>query len=386
MKQVDVVVIGLGIMGAAVSWRLAQAGVRVLAVEAGRPFHEAGSSHGASRIFRRAYWEGGAYSPLLDLAHRGWTELQECTGTPLLFPNGGLYIGPTSADMVAGSLRTAVAAGIPHACWDTVQLQQQAPQFAVADGMHALYEPGAYVIAAQQARQQMLEEASVRGALMRYSDSVVHLRSQGDSVAVTLASGGEVHAASAVVTAGPWQAKKLLPELAPWLKPCRIPVYWFQPKPRYEKDFDMASFPLFLYECGDGALLYGIPAGMPGEKGVKIGLHNRQLVPSDPDASDTNSVPPDFQADITRRVSTVLPGLADTPERAKWCWYTMTPDESFILGASLQHPHVFHASACSGHGFKFAPAIGEVMAAMALGKHSPVDIACYAEQRFMQHG
>lgn len=386
MKQVDVVVIGLGIMGAAVSWRLAKAGARVLAVEAGMPFHEAGSSHGASRIFRRAYWEGGAYSPLLDLAHRGWTELQECTGSPLLFPSGGLYIGPTSADMVAGSVRTAVAAGVPHAFWDAGQLQRRVPQFAIAEGMHALHEPGAYVIAAKQALQQMLEEASARGALTRYSDSVMRLQSEGDGVAVTLASGGEVHAASAVVTAGPWQAKKLLPELAAWLKPCRIPVYWFQPKQGHEENFHVASFPLFLYECGDGALLYGIPAGMPGETGVKIGLHNRQLEPSDPDTPGSGSVPPDFHADIARRVTAVLPGLAAIPERAKWCWYTMTPDESFILGASLQKPHVFHASACSGHGFKFAPAIGEVMAAMALAKPLPVDVSCYAERRFIQRG
>lgn len=148
----------------------------------------------------------------------------------------------------------------------------------------------------------------------------------------------------------------------------------------------MSRFPLFLYECDDGALLYGIPAGMPGETGVKIGLHNRQLNPSDPDAPRPYSVPPDLQADIARRIAAVFPGLTATPESAKWCCYTMTPDESFILGASLQHPHVFHASVCSGHGFKFAPAIGKVMAAMALGNPLPVDISRYAAQRFTHTG
>jgi sarcosine oxidase len=145
--------------------------------------------------------------------------------------------------------------------------------------------------------------------------------------------------------------------------------------------FDAEAFPVFLYECEDGSLLYGVPSGVSTERGVKIGFHNRQQLPSSPD----ESVPPVDRAlkeQISERVGEILPMLRHDPIRAKWCFYTMSTDESFVMGKSERHVNVFYASVCSGHGFKFAPAIGEAMSCLAKGEKPPVDISQFSLQRF----
>jgi sarcosine oxidase len=383
MKRIDVVVIGLGIMGSAAAWQLSRSGAAVLGIEAGSPTHDMGSSHGASRIFRRAYWEGSGYLPLLNLAHEGWMVLQAATERQLIFPGGGVFIGPGSRDVVAGSLRTAIEGGIPHAHWNAAEIRQHVPQFVLPDQMHAIYEPGAYAIAAEQARLQMLDESVRGGARLWHGERVRRLESTGKDVCIQLDSGTRVRASAAIVTAGPWMARQLLPELSPWLKPSRIPVYWFHPRPGQENSFRHGQFPLFLYHADDDALLYGIPSGVAGEEPVKIGFHNRQKTPADPDALSTAPVPQALQDEIGSRVAAVLPGLQPVPCRSKWCWYTMSPDESFLLAESERHSRVFFASACSGHGFKFAPAIGRILAAMALQQPLPLNIDSYSPRRLV---
>lgn len=385
MKSVDVIVIGAGIMGAAAAWQIARSGARVLVIEAGSPAHDSGSSHGASRIFRRAYWEGSNYLPLLTLADQGWTELQDTSNKKMLFRTGGVFVGPAGGEVLAGSLGTAKAGQIGHAHWSAAEMHQHFPQFALPDQMHVLHEPGAYVIAAEQARLQMLELAVRHGAILWHGERVLQLSAGGAGAGVATTSGMQVSAQAVVVTAGPWMAKQLLPELAPWLVPCRIPVYWFAPHPGQEAAFQHERFPLFLYQFDDGALLYGIPAGMPGEAGVKIGFHNRQQLPADPDSPPPGPVPAAWLDDIGQRVSSIFPGLASAPCGSKWCWYTMSTDESFLLGQSERHSAVYFASACSGHGFKFAPAIGQALAAMAQGKPPPANIDAYSPRRLKQH-
>jgi sarcosine oxidase len=227
----------------------------------------------------------------------------------------------------------------------------------------------------------MLDLAVRNGAILWHGERVMQLDAGAPGPGITTASGMRVSAQAVVVTAGPWIARQLLPELAPWLSPCRIPIYWFAPRRGQEAAFRHQRFPLFLYQFDDGALLYGIPAGMPGEAGVKIGFHNRQHVPADPDAPPPGPVPAAYLDQIGQRVSSLFPGLAPTPVNSKWCWYTMSADESFLLGQSERHPAVYFASACSGHGFKFAPAIGQTLAAIAQGQRPPVDIDDYSPRR-----
>jgi len=380
VKHYDVVVIGLGIMGAAAAWRASLLGAKVIAMEKGGPTHRGGSSHGATRIFRQAYWEGQSYLRLLSLADKGWRELQSASETQLIVPTGGLFIGSRSTGIVAGSLRTAVHGQIEHEHLTAADIRERFPQFYVDDDMEAVYEPGAYAVLAEEARLQMLNEAVARGAELSYGEEVVSITSNAGWPSVTTRSGRSIGANSVLVCAGAANAMLLL-ELASVLLPKRVAIYWFEPRLGRAEEFGPRAFPVFLYEAKDGALLYGIAAGMSAESGVKIGFHNRQHVTY----ASSEEPAPDikwYARVIENYVTEIFPDLVPSTVDGKWCIYTMTPDESFVVDRSANHPNVFYASACSGHGFKFAPAIGQVLAEQSMGLRSSVDLAAFAFDRF----
>jgi sarcosine oxidase len=380
MNQYDVVVIGLGIMGAAATWRTSQLGAKVLAIEQGGPTHRGGSSHGATRIFRQAYWEGQSYLGLLSLADMGWRELQRASETPLIVQTGGLFIGPRSTGIVAGSLNTAVHGQIEHEHLSAAGVRERFPQFRVDDDMEAVYEPGAYAVLAEEARLQMLNEAVSRGAQISYGEEIEVISSNAGRPAVTTRSGRSIAASSVLVCTGAANAM-LLPELTPVLQPKRVPIYWFEPHLGCGEKFGPRALPVFLYEAKDGALLYGVAAGMSAESGVKIGFHNRQHVPCAPGKEPAPAMK-SYAREIEGYVAEIFPDLVPSSVNGKWCIYTLTPDESFILDRSSNHPNVFHANVCSGHGFKFAPAIGQVLAEQALGLRPSVDLGAFAFDRF----
>lgn len=380
MKHYDVVVIGLGIMGAAATWRTSLLGANVLAIEKGGPTHRGGSSHGATRIFRQAYWEGQSYLGLLSLADKGWRELQSASETQLVVQTGGLFVGPRSTGIVAGSLRTAVHGKIEHEHLTAAGVRERFPQFSVDDDMEAVYEPGAYAVLAEEARLQMLNEAVSRGAQLTYGEEVESIVSNGGRPTVTTRSGLSIVAGSVLVCAGAANFM-LLPELASILQPKRVPIYWFEPRIGCGEKFSPGTLPVFLYEARDGALLYGIAAGMSAEAGVKIGFHNRQHVAYAPGVEPAPAMA-GHARELESYVSEIFPDLGPSPVNGKWCIYTMTPDEAFVLDRSFNHPNVFHANACSGHGFKFAPAIGQVLAERGMGLRSSVDLGAFALDRF----
>ena len=380
MKQYDVVVIGLGIMGAAATWRASLLGANVLAIEKGGPTYRGGSSHGATRIFRQAYWEGQSYLDLLSLADKGWRELQSASETRLIVQTGGVFIGPRSTGIVAGSLSTAVHGQIEHEHLTADDVRERFPQFHVDDDMEAVYEPGAYAVLAEEARLQMLNEAVSRGARLSYGEEVEVIASDAGPPTVATRSGRSIVASSVLVCAGAANFR-LLPELASVLQPNRVPIYWFEPRLCCVDKFNPSAFPVFLYEAKDGALLYGIAAGVSAESGVKIGFHNRQHVTY---ASSEEPAPAmkSYAHEIERYVAKVFPDLVPSTIDGKWCIYTMTPDESFVFDRSSNHPNVFHASACSGHGFKFAPAIGQVLAEQGMGLRPSVNLGAFSFDRF----
>ncbi len=382
MKNVyDIIVIGLGIMGSAALWRVAPLCSRVLGIDAAGPTHSYGSSQGNSRIFRRAYWEGKKCLPLLNHADRLWNELEHVTHQRLLMRTGGIFIGPESSRVVAGSIETARKGNIEHKVWTSSTISKTFPAFNVPDGMHALYEPGAYALSARDARLSMLNEAVRSGAIMEFGDTVVSLENHTAGVRVATRSGRIHFARAALVTAGPWITTRLMPELSDFLEPRQVPVYWFTPKIDSGILFSMEHFPVFLYECVDGGLLYGVPSIVSNEPGVKIGFHNRQQTPIAPDWNNT-PVKKRYLSAIAATVESIFPELEHSPTKAKNCLYTMSKDESFLIGKSKNLHSVYFASACSGHGFKFAPAIGDALAKLATGQQPNIPLSVFSAGRF----
>lgn len=380
MKNCDVLIIGGGIMGAATAWQAALRSRSVVCLEAGRPTHSRGSSHGASRIFRQAYWEGEKYLPLLRLADEGWRHLQESCGESLLSLSGGIFIGCDDNPVVKGSLKTARLEKVPHQLLNAEDLRSRFPQFQVGGHMCGIHESGAYAISADASRLQMLNEAVRLGASLCFGETAVQIQTSGNRLRVSTNRNNVWDASAVVVCAGPWMPG-LLPELAPYLRPVRMPIYWFIPRPGQGEPFAADRFPVFLYELDGGGVLYGLPDEAGGQPALKIGFHNRQQLAADPD-SNPPAVDERRIQEIGGAVCAVLPGLYPLPVAARWCFYTMSSDESFLIGRSASHQNLWYVSACSGHGFKFAPGIGRVVSELAVGAPPSASLDPFGSDRF----
>lgn len=375
----DVVVIGLGIMGASALFHLSRRNVRVLGIEARGPLHTVGSSHGRTRIFRRAYWEGEHYSPLLDRSYAGWMELDDAADDTIAMKTGGLFVGSADSKVVQGSHTTAMRSGLDHEYLDAREISSRFPAFHVQDDAVAVYEPDALMLFAEAARLSFLTRAIENGAEVVYGETVRSLKTESDSAMTVFGDDWQVSCGEVVLAAGGWTSGFLPDEIAPLVTPMRIPVYELDVAESSARDFLPDRFPVFLYEDAAGALVYGLPKWRAVDGGVRIGFHNRQLSPLEID--DGRVAPSDAEMrELWQTASAVLPGLRCSGRKSS-CVYTMSRDESFLIGRSQMLDRVSYVSACSGHGFKFAPGIGEVLAQLAIDGRSDLDISAFRPER-----
>ncbi|MCZ7462331.1 N-methyl-L-tryptophan oxidase [Streptomyces sp. WMMC940] len=374
----DVVVVGLGISGSATVSALAARGASVLAVDTHGPTHRYGSSHGESRIFRRTYWEGTSYLPLLNRADRMWSELERAHGDVLTVRTGGLFMGDSTEGLVELSRHTAQDGCIPHEIWDAAEANARFDWLNLGPDISVLYEPGAYTLLADRARLALLDAAVRAGAVVRFGERALAVSSTAEGASVHLGSGETVSCGAIALSAGPWSNDFLADELPGILHPHRVPVYWFRTR------FPGANegMPAFVYESASGGVVYGCPEWGRGGREVKIGFHNRQQTPGDPSDPTPHRVGSTQQAEIVEAVSRFLTEIDPEPVRSAMCFYTMTPDGSFVIDRARSAPRLVYSAACSGHGFKFAPAIGECLALLALGEKPDLDLTAFARARF----
>lgn len=377
----DVVVIGLGIMGASALYHLSRRGVRVLGVEAHGPLHALGSSHGQSRIFRRAYWEGEQYVPLLERSYAGWLELDDATHNTIAVKTGGLFVGSPESKLVQGSRATAVRCGINHEYLDAEEISRRFPAFHVQDDAVGVYEPDALMLFADQARLTYLSQAAAAGAHIAYGQTVSSLQPGSGGALTVHGDDWQVSCGAVVLSTGGWIGGFLPGEIGPLITPMRIPVYEFDVTESSERDHYADRFPAFLYENAGGALVYGLPKWQVVDGGLKVGFHNRQLSPVD--VGGIRRPPTNAERlELWQAINTLLPGVRSSG-RGISCVYTMSRDESFLIGRSRELDGVVYASACSGHGFKFAPGIGEALAELALDGRSAVDVSAFRPERMV---
>jgi sarcosine oxidase len=352
----DVIVIGLGGMGSAAAAHLAARGQQVLGLEQFTPAHDRGSSHGDSRVIRQAYYEDPAYVPLLRRSYELFEDL-ESTSPGVLTLTGGLMMGSPDSRTVAGSLASARAWNLPHELLDTAELRRRFPAFAVDDGTVALFEDRAGFVRPEQTVLEHLRRAAASGAELRFGQRVLDWTADdgGEGVTVRTAA-GEHRATSLVVCAGAW-APRLLPDLAPHLTVERQLLFYFAPDGPVRPFRDQ---PIFVWEQNTGLQLYGIPAHGRDEDGVKVGFF-RNGRPTDPDRLE-RTVHPDEIGQMRDTLARWIPPLAGTHLRSVACMYTTTPDQHFVISLHHDHPQVAVAAGFSGHGFKFVPLVGEVLA------------------------
>jgi sarcosine oxidase len=369
----DVAVIGAGTMGSFALWRLAKRGVRAIGFERFEPGHDRGSGHGESRIIRTAYFEGSTYVPLVRSAFALWRELEREADTTLLTMTGGLMIGRPESNLIEGTLKSAREHGLDHAVLEAEQLKKIYPQHVPRAGEVAVFEEAAGVLRPEVAIRTAAQRAEELGATLLRNTAVEALDEAESGVEVR--AGGQSYCARrAIVAVGSWLGK-VLPELGLPLEVERQVMAWF---PTEEPElFGPDRFPIVIRQQ-DGVDWYAIPS-LDG-KTVKAAVHHHgQIV--NPDGVD-REVHPDDVEPISRLVGDSLSGLIPTPARAKVCMYTNTPDENFLVGSLAGRPRVVLLGGFSGHGFKFAPIMGDIAADLAVDGYTPHPIDGFSPGRF----
>jgi len=377
-ERYDVIVVGLGAMGGAAALHLARRGQRVLGLEQFTMAHDRGSSHGLSRIIRQAYFEDPAYVPLVLRAYELWDELSRASGgESLMQTTGALMIGPADSELVVGSLRSAEQWGLDHEVLDAAGIHRRFPTFTPTSEMVALYEPQAGLLMPEAGVSTQLQLAARAGADLRFCEPVVRwdADASGGAVSVTTAA-GVARAGRLVVCPGAW-SPQLLADLGVPISVERRVQFWFRPVGDDVDPFLSDRHPAWIWDDGDG-LPYGIPAfGLPD---VKVAWHRRGG-PCTPDTVDRAVSETETEA-IAEAVRRLVPRLPGRFVRAKACMYTNTPDEHFVIGRHPGHPQVVVACGFCGHGFKFAPVVGEIVADLVVSGATAHPIGLFDPARF----
>jgi len=376
----DVIVVGLGGMGSAAAYHLARRGLRVIGIEQFGPAHTLGSSHGGSRIVRKAYFESPAYVPLLVRAYQLWDELSAQFGEQLLTRCGALMMGARESPVVAGSLASAERWGLPHELLDAAEVRRRYPQFQLPTDHWAVYEADAGYALPEAAVLANLELAVDAGAELWF-DTVVESVELGPSGVHVLAADEELVAPKVVLATGAWADRLANLDRLP-LSVTRQTVHWFQPA-----DFAPEQSPVYLWDAPVPAgtqdiQLYGFPQ-LPKETGLKASIYRdpaNLLV--DPDQLDRTVTERDVTL-VRSLLDRLLPELHGELVTSSVCMYPAATGDDFVLGI---HPgssgRVVLAVGFSGHGFKFVPVVGEIVADLVVDGASRLDIGFLSPERF----
>ncbi|MBM3809314.1 MAG: N-methyl-L-tryptophan oxidase [Acidimicrobiia bacterium] len=364
MSGFDLIVVGLGGMGSAAAAHASSRGKRVLAIEQFQPAHDQGSSHGQSRVIRLAYFEDPAYVPLLQRSYELWRRLEAQTGRRLLMMTGGLMIGAPDSDVVAGSVQSAREHQLDHELLDAAGIRRRFPAFTPDPGSVALFEREAGVVFPEEAMRAHLDIAVDNGAHLHFDERVEDW-SVGSSGRIDVrTSKGRYECEQLILAPGSWAADLFKIDWLPLeVEPQQL--YWFEPAGG-ETPFLPDRFPIYIWDLGGGVQVYGFPADDHGR--VKVAFFRSRVT---------------GEHALRAALGPCVPALAGGVLVATVsCKYTLTPDQHFVIGHHPDFANVVIASPCSGHGYKFASVVGEILADLAVDGTTRHPIALFSPLRF----
>jgi sarcosine oxidase len=378
-QRYDVIIAGLGAMGSASAFHLTTRGLRVLGLDRFAPLHTSGSWHGDSRIIRELYFEHPLYVPLVQRAYELWAELEREAGVPLMTLNGGLMIGPREGMLIQGTLRSAAEHGLTAELLTSEEVAARFPAFELEDGVVAVLDPRAGFLRPEACVEAHRALAVRGGAELRYAEPVVAWEPDGAGVRVR--TGQATYSADRLLlTAGAW-TRELVPDLDLALEVERQVVFWFDPV-AHDRRHEPDACPIYAWQHEPGYIGYGFPRL---ERGVKAALMHQGATAPHPDGI-RREVDADEVNPVRSALRKILPGVASAAVRDSGvCLFTNTQDTDFAVGFHPRHPQVLISSPCSGHGFKFASAVGEMHAQLLTTGTTPFDLAPFGLQR-LQHG
>jgi sarcosine oxidase len=373
-RSYDVIVVGIGGMGSAACYHLAKRGQRVLGLERFDIPHAMGSSHGVNRIIRLAYYEDPSYVPLLRRAYRLWRDLETEFGEQVLYITGSVDASDPAGEVFAGALHSCELHDLPHEVLTSAELSSRFPGFALPANHQALFQPEGGFLMSERCIVAHVSGAISAGAEIHARERVVDWDVTSGGVRVTT-DRGVYEAEQLVLSAGAWM-QSLVPELKTLAQPERQVLGWFQP---LEPDiFTTQRFPVFNLSVDEGRY-YGFPVHhVPG---FKVGRYHHLDEHVSAEAVDRQ---PTFADEEILRSFTAryFPRAAGPTMALRSCLFTNTPDEHFIIDHLPGAPQVTVASPCSGHGYKFCSAVGEILADMSSGGSTTHDIALFRLDRF----
>ncbi len=373
-ERYDAIVVGVGAMGAAATAHLAERGVDVLGLERFDVPNGMGSSAGHTRIIRRSQHENPAYVPLVRRAEELWVDLEADADRTLLYRTGSVEVGPPRSELVAGAQRACAEHGIDHELLSGSALSDRYPPFSVPEESIALVQPDGGFLDVEGCLVAHVDRAHRAGARIHARERVVGWRPTGDGVRVETDQDA-YRADRLVVTAGAWVAR-FVDELAGLITPERQVLAWLQPD---EPDrFDPDRFPVWIASTDEGQF-YGFPTfRTPGYKFGKFGHRGEHV---DPDAFDRDPKPADERL-LRSFAEEQFPADAGPTMGLKTCLFANTPDGEFVIDTLPDRPEVVVAAGFSGHGFKFASVVGEIVADLTLEGETDHDVDAFSIDRF----
>jgi sarcosine oxidase len=372
MPNFDVVVCGLGVMGSATLRELSRRGLRVLGIDRFAPGHDRGSSHGATRIIRLDYFEHPSYVPLLRRSYELWDELEQSSGQKLIHITGILEIGAPDSKLITAVLVSIKEHSLRHELLSAEDLMRRFPAFHLPSYYQAVVQPDGGFLAAEPSIHAMLALAKQSGAEIRSGETIRAIEPSVTGVRI-ITDREHIDAGSAVIAVGPW-IKSILPELKAPLRVTRQAMVWFSPR----QPASLQRVPVFLMESQHG-MHYGFP--LDGDGFIKVAKHHHGDETVDPDVCDRTVSGADENL-IRSALADNLPDANGRRVKAATCFYTVTADGDFIIDSLPGYPHVVVASPCSGHGFKFAPVIGEILANLVTRCEPKHEIGRFSLKRF----
>ncbi len=346
--------------------------------------HELGSHAGQSRIIRKAYYEHPNYVPLLESAYENWQRLEEACGYQLYFKSGLLYFGPENHPLIAGTLESASKHGIDINQFSRNEQIDQYPQFKIPKDYTNLFEVDAGFITPERAILAFIEQALKHGAEINIEEKVLDW-SKKDGIFQVNTNRRTYRCKKLVLAAGPWLSG-MIPHYK--LKVTRQVIAWAKPKKPHK--FDLHNFPCWAFaEPSVNGMFYGFPS-LPadvfgGPEGIKMGHHSEGEM-TDPDMVN-RKVTKGEERNLINAVTKFLPHGIESINTMKTCLYTYSPDEHFMLDFYDENKDIVVAAGFSGHGFKFASVVGEILCDLITEgktKH-PIDFLSTRRFNSVQH-
>jgi sarcosine oxidase len=369
-------------MGSASLYQLAKRGVDVIGVDRFSPPHQFGSTHGDTRVTRRAIGEGTSYVPLVTRSHELWREIEAESGDELLTQCGGIIFGPSAndtvqhgvSDFLQSTIDAANLYGIRHELFDEQQMREKFPQFNLKGGESGYFEYDAGYVRPEASVAAQIRLAESQGAQVFRDTPINKIERIGNSF--RLESDGDIfETGQLVLSAGSWVGDLIGSRLSGLFSVYRQVLYWFEPTTQRDL-FSNTALPIFIWVTEDSdEMLYGFPETSPGS-GVKVGTE-QYIEKTHPDTRKLE-VTDDEKERMSEFVRVRMPWLAGPCVKAVSCLYTCTPDFAFVIDQHPEWDNCQIVSACSGHGFKHSAAIGEVVAQRITSGASEIDVSDFS--------